>query len=63
LRAAQDELKLVQEELTKANAYFDKLKPTCVDVNLSFEERVKRRNEEIQSLKDALKILTGTDFA
>ena len=32
-------------------AYFDKLKPTCVDSGITYEERVKRREEEIQSVR------------
>merc|ERR1719163_2764488 len=31
LHSAQEELKLAQEALNKANAYYEKLKPTCVD--------------------------------
>merc|ERR1719263_1415269 len=59
LHSAQEELKVTQEELDKAMAYFEKLKPTCVDSGITYEERVKRREEEIQSLSEALKILSG----
>jgi prefoldin subunit 5 len=58
-----EELKLTQEQLDKAVEYYEKLKPTCVDSGITYEERVKRREEEIQSLQEALKILTGTDLS
>jgi hypothetical protein len=61
LNSSQAELKTTQEQLDKANAYYEKLKPTCVDSGITYEERVKRREEEIQSLQEALKILAGTD--
>merc|ERR1719409_441116 len=51
-----------QEELEKAVAYYEKLKPTCVDSGITYEDRVKRREEEIQSLQEALRILAGEDF-
>ena len=44
-------------------AYFDKLKPSCVDSGVSYEDRVGRRKEEIESLQEALKILNGEDIA
>jgi len=54
---AKKDLKGVSEELTAALAYYEKLKPSCVDAGESYEERVARRKEEIESLKEALKIL------
>jgi len=63
LHSTQGELKVTQEQLDKALAYYDKLKPTCVDSGITYEERVKRREEEIVSLQEALKILAGTDVA
>merc|ERR1719160_1293371 len=59
LQAAKRELAATQEELDAAMAYYDKLKPQCVDSGITYEERVKRREEEIQSLKEALQILSG----
>merc|ERR1719335_2117459 len=47
-----------QKELDAALRYYDKLKPSCVDTGLSYEERVARRKQEIESLQDALKILS-----
>merc|ERR1719380_302148 len=54
---AEKDLKGVSEELTAALAYYEKLKPSCIDAGESYEERVARRKEEIESLKEALKIL------
>jgi len=59
---AEAELKMTQEQLDAAIAYYEKLKPTCVDTGISYEERVRRREEEIQSLEEALAILTGQDI-
>jgi len=57
------ELALTQEELDKAMSYYDKLKVQCVDAGLSYEDRKKAREEEIQSLKEALQILDQGDLA
>merc|ERR1719213_872599 len=62
LQQAQADLKTTQEQLNKALEYYEKLKPTCVDSGITYEERVKRREEEIVSLQEALKILAGTDL-
>merc|ERR1719433_454207 len=60
---ATKELALTQEELDKAKNYYEKLKEECVDTGLSYEERKKAREEEIQSLKEALSILEQQDLA
>jgi len=62
LQTAEEDLKTTKEELDKALEYYEKLKPTCVDSGITYEERVKRREEEIVSLQEALKILEGTDL-
>lgn len=63
LHSTQGELRASQEQLNKAAAYFEKLKPTCVDSGITYEERVKRREAEMQSLQEALNILTGSQLA
>jgi len=50
-------LKAVSKELAKANKYYEYLTPSCLEVHVSWEERVARRKEEIQALKDAYAIL------
>jgi hypothetical protein len=62
ITSLKKELALTQGELDAALAYYEKLKPTCVDYTLSYEERVKARDEEIQSLKEALVILQQEDI-
>merc|ERR1719324_776287 len=59
LATAKKDLAGVSDELTAALAYYEKLKPSCVDAGESYEERVARRKEEIESLQEALKILNG----
>lgn len=59
LASNEQQLTLTQTELDDAVAYYDKLKPTCVDSGVSYEDRVARRKEEIESLKEGYKILSG----
>jgi len=63
LKESETDLEGTQKELDAALAYYEKLKPSCIDTGASYDERVARRNEEIQSLKEALKILSGEDIA
>jgi len=58
-----EDLEGTQKELDAALAYFDKLKPSCVDSGVTYEDRVGRRKEEIESLQEALRILNGEDIA
>jgi cell division septum initiation protein DivIVA len=63
LTVKRQDLEGTQKELDAALAYFDKLKPSCVDAGVSYEDRVARRKEEIESLQEALRILNGEDIA
>jgi|Transcript_87664 hypothetical protein len=62
LRGLKKELEMTQEELDTALDYYDKLKKQCLDTGLSYAERKKMREEEIVSLQEALKILSGEDI-
>jgi len=62
------DLRTTQAELDSALAYYDKLKPSCLvesegGVANSFSGRVQRRQEEIVSLQEALRILNGEDIS
>jgi len=63
LTVKNEDLEGTQKELDAALAYFDKLKPSCVDAGVSYDDRVSRRKEEIESLQEALRILNGEDIA
>ena len=63
LTVKRSDLEGTQKELDAALAYFDKLKPSCVDAGVSYEDRVSRRKEELESLQEALRILNGEDIA
>lgn len=54
LRSQTDILKVSIRELLE-------LKPTCVDTGMSYEERVARREDEIESLKKALCVLESQE--
>lgn len=52
-----EDLQGTQNELDKATKYYDSIKPRCVDPGVSYDDRVARRQEEIESLQEALRIL------
>merc|ERR1719146_387322 len=62
MQTSQEELAAAQTALSDAVAYYAKLKPKCVDSGITYEERVKAREEEIQSLKEALAMLEGLEL-
>merc|ERR1719343_462499 len=53
----QKDLAANEGELAKANKYYDELKPLCTQVHVSYEERVRQREQEISSLNEAYAIL------
>jgi len=57
------DLKSTQDELLAAERYYKKLVPQCIDQGMTWDERVKAREEEIASLKQALSILSSPDIA
>jgi chromosome segregation ATPase len=63
LATANKELEDTNEELTAAMNYYEKLKPSCLDSGMSYADRKQRREEEIDSLKEALNILSGETIA
>jgi len=52
-----EDLESTQAELNSANEYYGNLKPVCLEVHVSFEERAAARQAEIQALKEAYGIL------
>jgi len=57
------DLKATQDELLAADRYYEKLVPQCIDQGQTFEERTGARKAEIDSLKEALKLLESPDIA
>jgi hypothetical protein len=53
----QKDLVAMEEELAKANEYYEYLKPSCLEVKVSYEERVAARKAELESLNEAYDIL------
>lgn len=64
LVSKKGDLEDTQSALNAALAFFEKLKPDClIDIRASYDERVEQRNQEIQSLREALQILNGEAIA
>jgi len=57
LQEDSKDLKSNQDELIAADRYFAKLEEQCIAKGSSYEERTAARASEIQSLKEALKML------
>jgi len=62
ISTAMDDKKKQEGLLQAALDELEKLHPVCVDTGMSHEERVARREQEIDALKKALVILQETDF-
>merc|ERR1719316_458334 len=58
LRLAKKDLGESQAALDAALGYYAKLKPQCIEVHVSYEERVARRKQEIEALQEAYRILS-----
>jgi len=61
LQETTTDLQGTQDELSAALNEYDKLKETCLDTGLGYDERVQKREEEIESLQHALRILEDPD--
>jgi len=61
LESDTQDLKATQDQLLAADRYHERLVPQCIDQGMTFEERTKAREEEIASLKEALKLLSSPD--
>jgi len=59
LNNRKKELGLDEKALEAAVKYYESLKPQCLTVHVAYEDRVARRKEEIEALKEAYKILNG----
>jgi len=59
LQKDKAELKTRQDELLAADRYHARLVPQCVDQGMTFKERTEARAAEVESLKEALEMLSG----
>jgi len=57
------DLKATQDELLAADRVYKNLVPQCIDQGMTWDERVAARQAEINSLKEALKLLSQSDIA
>jgi peptidoglycan hydrolase CwlO-like protein len=57
LREEKDSMESEQELLDKSLQELQELQPACVETAMSYEERVAKREQEIESLKKALCVL------
>jgi hypothetical protein len=62
LEHSKEDSASVSEELDAVLAYIDKLKPQCVEKAMSYAEKKAAREAEIEGLKEALSILSGSMF-
>jgi peptidoglycan hydrolase CwlO-like protein len=57
IKTKTDDMQTSVDLLDKALQELEELKPTCIDTGMSYKERVKKREEEIEALQKALTIL------
>jgi len=57
IKSKMEDLKTAQSLLDGALKVIEGLKPTCIDTGMSYDDRVKKREEEIKALKKAHCIL------
>merc|ERR1719313_177429 len=50
-KLTKKDLDATQEELDAALKYYEELKPMCLEVHVSYEERAAKRQEEIEALQ------------
>jgi hypothetical protein len=63
LEMSKEDQSSTGKELDAVLAYLDKLKPECETKAMSYEEKKAARDAEIEGLKEALSILSGTGIA
>merc|ERR1719160_955453 len=54
---AKEDSKMATQELDAVMEYMEKLKPQCETKAITYEEKVAKRKQEIEGLKEALSIL------
>jgi DNA repair exonuclease SbcCD ATPase subunit len=59
LTQTKSELEMTQKELDAALEYYENLKPSCIGEAANYGDRVAMREAEIESLKEALRVLEG----
>merc|ERR1711920_53207 len=57
LGETKKDLSATEEELARANKYYEYLRPNCLEIHVNWDERVARRQEEVAALKEAYAIL------
>ena len=53
------DLKASEQELQHASDYYAELRPSCLEVHVSFEERMAGRQAELEALKEVIKEVTS----
>eukprot|EP00933_Yihiella_yeosuensis_P060385 TRINITY_DN62_c0_g1_i2.p1 TRINITY_DN62_c0_g1~~TRINITY_DN62_c0_g1_i2.p1 ORF type:complete len:691 (-),score=255.83 TRINITY_DN62_c0_g1_i2:223-2295(-) len=56
----KEDLAETEAALKAANAYFEELKPQCINTGETLEQKMQKRKEEIESLKEVLEVLENS---